>query len=43
MITKNRCNEEMLDASVAEVISELVSNPKFSGFNPQQNKYGSRY
>ena len=30
MITKNQVHEEMLDASVAEVISKLVSNPKFS-------------
>ena len=30
MITKKQVHEEMLDASVAEVISKLVSNPKFS-------------
>ena len=30
MITKNRCMKKLLDASVAEVISKLVSNPKFS-------------
>lgn len=29
MITKKQVHEEMLDASVAEVISKLVSNPKF--------------
>ena len=28
---KKQVHEEMLDASVAEVISKLVSNPKFSG------------
>ena len=27
---KKQVHEEMLDASVAEVISKLVSNPKFS-------------
>ena len=30
MITKKQVHEEILDASVAEVISKLVSNPKFS-------------
>jgi site-specific DNA recombinase len=30
VITKKQVHEEMLDASVAEVISKLVSNPKFS-------------
>ena len=30
MITKKQVHEEMLDASVAEVISKLISNPKFS-------------
>ena len=30
MITKKQVHEEMLDASVAEAISKLVSNPKFS-------------
>lgn len=30
MITKKQVHEEMLDASVAELISKLVSNPKFS-------------
>jgi len=29
VITKKQVHEEMLDASVAEVISKLVSNPKF--------------
>ena len=30
VITKKQVHEEMLDASVAEVISKLASNPKFS-------------